>query len=198
MKFPKYIEPDFSKEPFISAPDVTTEKAGGNYLPVNFYATTIYPEYFKINGEWKMIKESRMDGVTVIKNGEPIVAEPRKVQEGDEVVINCGLDGEPRMSECEIKGYPYKIWAYAYMENGEINAVVKPINTLSTQYMTFDFFGDTVKIQIKGTPSFPEFILKNATSPDFIKKNKAIKAIVTKAVGALVSTTERPMKFKAK
>lgn len=119
-------------------------------------------------------------------------------EEGDEVVINCGLDGEPRMSECQIKGYPYKIWAYAYTENGKINAVVKPINTLSTQYITFDFSGDTVKIQIKGTPSFPEFILKNATSPNFIKKHKPIKFIVTKAVNLLVSTTERPMKFKVK
>lgn len=119
-------------------------------------------------------------------------------EEGDEVVINCGLDGEPRMSECEIKGYPYKIWAYAYTKNGKINAVVKPINTLSTQYMTFDFSGDTVKIQIKGTPSFPEFILKNALSPKFIKNHKPIKFIVTKAVNLLLSTTERPMKFKTK
>ncbi len=118
-------------------------------------------------------------------------------EEGDEVVINCGLDGEPRMSQCQIKGYPYKIWGYAYTENGKIKAVVKPINTLSTQYMTFDFSDDTVKIQIKGTPSFPEFILKNALSPDFIKKNKPIKFIVTKAVNLLVSTTEKTMKFKA-
>ncbi len=119
-------------------------------------------------------------------------------EEGDEVVINCGLDGQPRMSACEIKGYPYKIWAYAYIENGKINAVVKPINTLSTQYMNFVFWGDTVRIQIKGTPSFPEFILKNALSPDFIKNNKPIKFIVTKAVNLLVSTTEKTMKFKAK
>ena len=119
-------------------------------------------------------------------------------EEGDEVIINCGLDGEPRMSQCEIKGHPYKIWAYAYSENGKINAVVKPINTLSTQYMTFDFSGNTVKIQIKGTPSFPEFILKNALSPDFIKKHKPIKLIVTKAVNLLLSTTERPMKFKVR
>ncbi len=119
-------------------------------------------------------------------------------EEGDKVEINCGLDGEPRMSECQIKGYPYKIWAYAYTENGKLNAVVKPLNTLSTQYMTFDFSGNTVKIQIKGTPSFPEFILKNALSPDFIKNNKVIKTIVTKAVNLLLSTTERPMKFKAK
>ncbi len=119
-------------------------------------------------------------------------------EEEDQVIINCGLDGEPRISECQIKGYPYKIWAFAYSENGKINAVVKPINTLSTQYMTFDFSGNTVKIQIKGTPSFPEFILKNALSPDFIKNNKVMKAIVTKAVNLLLSTTERPMKFKAR
>ena len=93
MKFPKYIEPDFTKEPFVSAPDVKTEKAGKNYLPINFYATTIYPEYFKINGEWKMIKESRMDSVIVIKNGEPIVTEPRRVKEGDEVVVGRHDDG---------------------------------------------------------------------------------------------------------
>lgn len=119
-------------------------------------------------------------------------------EEGDEVVIDCGLDGKPRMSECSIKGYPYKIWAFAYTENGKINAVVKPINTLSTQYITFDFAGNAVKIQIKGTPSFPQFILKNATSPSFVKNNKVIKAVVTKAVGVLVSTTEMPMKFKSK
>ncbi len=117
---------------------------------------------------------------------------------GDEVIINCGLDGEPRMSECQIKGYPYKIWAYAYTENGKINAVVKPINTLSTQYMTFGFSGDTVKIQMKGTPSFPQFILKNALSPDIIKKHKPIKFIVTKIMNVLLETTERPMKFKSK
>ena len=119
-------------------------------------------------------------------------------EEGDVVIINCGLDGYPRMSECQIKGYFYKIWAYAYTEKGKIKAVVKPINTLSTQYMVFDFGSNTVKIQITGTPSFPEFILKNATSPDFVKKHKLIKFIVTKAVKLLVSTTEKPMKFKCK
>lgn len=119
-------------------------------------------------------------------------------EEGDEVTINCGLDGEPRLSECEIKGYPYKIWAYAYSENGKIKAVVKPLNTLSTQYMTLELLGDAVKIQMKCTPSFTEFILKNALSPDFVKNHKPIKAVVAKAVKLLLSTTERPMKFKAK
>lgn len=36
----KYTPPKFDREPFISFPDVTTEKAGDGYIPENFYATT--------------------------------------------------------------------------------------------------------------------------------------------------------------
>lgn len=118
-------------------------------------------------------------------------------EEEDEVIINCGLDGEPKMSECEIKGYPYRIWGYAFAEKGKIKAVVKPLNTLATQYITFDFSDDWVKIKFKSTPSFPEFILKNATSPDFIKNHKPIKFIVTKVMNIILSTTEMPVKFKS-
>ena len=93
MKFPKFITPDFSKEPFCSAPDVTTEPAGDGYLPEQFYATTIYPEYFKIDGQWKMLRQSRMDCVVVIRNGEPVVTEPRRVQSGEQVVVGRCDDG---------------------------------------------------------------------------------------------------------
>ena len=40
-------------------------------------------------------------------------------EEEDEITINCGLDGNPRVTENKIKGYPYKIWAYAYCEGGK-------------------------------------------------------------------------------
>ena len=93
MQFPQFIEPDFTKEPFLSAPDVTTEPAGDGFLPEQFYATTIYPEYFKINGEWKMLRQSRMDSVVVIRDGEPIVTEPRRVHKGDPVVVGRTDDG---------------------------------------------------------------------------------------------------------
>ena len=93
MQFPKFIEPDFTKEPFLSAPDVTTEPAGDGYLPEQFYATTIYPEYFKIGGKWKMLRQSRMDSVVVIRDGEPTVTEPRRVQKGDQVVVGRTDDG---------------------------------------------------------------------------------------------------------
>ena len=93
MQFPAFVNPDFSKEPFRSAPDVRTEPAGDGFLPENFYATTIYPEFFKIGGEWKMLHQSRMDSVVVIRDGEPVVTEPRRVRAGDQVVVGRVDDG---------------------------------------------------------------------------------------------------------
>lgn len=119
-------------------------------------------------------------------------------EEEDEVVINCGLDGNPRFSECSIKGYPYKVWAYAYMKSSVLNAVVKPINTLSTQYMTFEFSGNTVKIAMKCTPSFNEFIKGNAEQSSFFRNSGFLKPIVAKGLDLFLKTTEMPMKFKAK
>lgn len=119
-------------------------------------------------------------------------------EEEDEVVINCGLDRNPRMSECSIKGYPYKIWAYAFMKDGVLNAVVKPINTLATQFMTFEFSGDTVKISMRSNPSFPEFIKKNAGQSSFVRNSGAFKPIIIKSVDAFLKTSEMPMTFKTK
>lgn len=119
-------------------------------------------------------------------------------EEEDEVIINCGLDGEPRFSSCSIKGYPYKIWAYAFMENGKLNAVIKPLNTLSTQRVTFDFSKDKVKLSFKGTPSFIDFIMKNADKSSFIKKSGAAKPMLMKTVLKALEATERPMTFKSK
>ena len=93
MIFPQFKSPDFNIEPFLSAPDVKTEPAGEGFLPEQFYATTIYPEYFKINGEWKMIHQSRMDCTVVIKDGNPVVTEPRLVKAGDRVVVGRKDDG---------------------------------------------------------------------------------------------------------
>lgn len=119
-------------------------------------------------------------------------------EEDDEVTVNCGLDGTPRLSECSIKGYRYKIWAYAYTESGNLRAVIKPINTLTTQHFTFSFSGDTVKLQIKGTPSFTEFICKNVNESSFVRNSGKLRPIILKGLTAILATTEMPLKFKAK
>lgn len=119
-------------------------------------------------------------------------------EEDDEVIINCGLDGVPRMSECTIKGYSYKIWAYAFMKDSRLNAVVKPINTLSTQHITFDFKENEVKLSFKGSPSFVDFIMKNADQADIVKNSGKLKPILMKIVRKALGTTEMPMIFRVK
>mgnify|MGYP003290490572 CR=1 FL=1 len=114
-------------------------------------------------------------------------------EEDDEIVIKSGLDGVPRFSESSIKGYPYKVWSYTYCEKGKLQMVVKPLNTLATQYITLDFNKNVVNLQIKGTPSFTEFIMKNAGTVPIFKK-----APFSSVLKWLLSLTERPMKFKTK
>ena len=122
----------------------------------------------------------------------------RWFEEDDEVIINCGLDGAPRMSKCRIKGYYFKIWAYAFMKNGVLNAVVKPINTLATNRMTFEFADDCVKIAVKSTPDFKEFIVKNARQSSFYRKSSEVLPFISKGLDFALSTIEMPMKFKVK
>ena len=139
--------------------------------------------------------ESNLNGVSFEKEKDALKISWHE-DEAD-ITINCGLDGEPRLSECSIKGYPYKLWAYAYGKADKLNVVVKPLNTLSTQYITIDFYEDKLKMQFKSTPDFVGFIVKNAVSSDFIKKNPFMKSIVVALVSGIVSFLERPVKFKA-
>jgi hypothetical protein len=93
LQFPEYVVPDFSREPFLSAPDASFAPAGEGYLPERFYATTIYPEYFKIGGRWRLLRRSRMDCAVVLRGGEPVAVEPRLVKPGEPVAVGRVDDG---------------------------------------------------------------------------------------------------------
>ncbi|AKA72000.1 hypothetical protein [Clostridium scatologenes] len=98
FKLPKYQSPDFEKEPFVSAPNVTFEKVTlEGVAPFNYHATSIYPEYFKINGKWILASESRMDCVVVLNDDETLeVKEFRNLHIGDNVILGrteCSEDG---------------------------------------------------------------------------------------------------------
>lgn len=116
----------------------------------------------------------------------------------DAVTVNCGLDGNPRMSECSLKGYRYKIWAYAYCENGIVYAVVKPLNTLATQRIKIELSDNVLKMQFKDTPSFSEFILHNAGQSSFVSNSGKLRPFIDKTVKTFMKTIENPVKFKAK
>lgn len=84
----KFAEPSFSEDFLVSAPNVKLESAPKDgVVPNNYHATSIFPEYFKIDGKWHLAEESRMDCVAIWKNGKISVVEFRNIKAGDLVVI---------------------------------------------------------------------------------------------------------------
>ena len=92
---PDYREPDFNAEEFSRYPNVTVQVvAMQGVAPAHFHATTIFPEYFKIQGQWLLLGKSRMDCVVVLGEQERLEAkEIRRLQVGDRVVIGRTEDG---------------------------------------------------------------------------------------------------------
>lgn len=93
----KYIEPDFTQQIFVDAPDAVLAEAPKDMAaPDGFHATSIFPEYFKINGQWMLPKDSRMDCVAIYEDGEMYVREFRNIKKGDKIVLGrteCCEDG---------------------------------------------------------------------------------------------------------
>jgi lysine-ketoglutarate reductase/saccharopine dehydrogenase-like protein (TIGR00300 family) len=97
FELPQYEPPDFSDSRFLKTPVVRFAKAPKNGIaPESYHATTIYPEYFQIQkGEWRLLKESRMDSVVVCeKDGTLTVKEFRNLRAGDRVACGRGENGE--------------------------------------------------------------------------------------------------------
>ena len=98
FSLPVYEAPDFTQKQFVSAPDVSTALVQiDGIAPEQFHGTSMFPEYFKINGEWKLPEESRMDCCVVIRDdGRLDVVEMRNLKIGDRVILgrsdNC-IDG---------------------------------------------------------------------------------------------------------
>ena len=93
---PAYQAPDFTLPMFTSAPEVKIalcEKDG--VAPDDFHATSIFPEFFKINGAWVLAEESRMDSVVVLRgDGALDVVEPRYLKQDDRVLLGRSENGE--------------------------------------------------------------------------------------------------------
>ena len=84
-----YEAPDFSKPRFVSAPEARLVPCPADFVaPEGYHAMSIFPEYFKVNGEWRLAAESRMDCVPVWKDGAVQVVEFRHLKCGD--LVFCG------------------------------------------------------------------------------------------------------------
>ena len=93
---PEYTPPDFNRLGLAHAPLVRTAAAPRDgVLPGNYHATSNHPEYVHLgDGNWVLARESRMDSVIVLRGREPEVVEPRRVQQGDPVVLGRTENGE--------------------------------------------------------------------------------------------------------
>ncbi|MEG2570696.1 MAG: hypothetical protein RSA70_04600, partial [Clostridia bacterium] len=108
FSLPKYTAVDFSSDIFKNAPNATLIPAPRDgAAPDDYHATTIFPEYFKIEGEWHLAEESRMDSVAVWNGERILVAEFRALKEGDLIVCgrtedgSCGIFVHTNGFECE-------------------------------------------------------------------------------------------------
>ena len=89
-----YYAPDFSQPGLAQAPDAVLEPAPGDGIaPKTYHALSIFPEYFKINGQWLLAEESRMDCVAIYKGGKIRIVEFRNLKQGDLVVTGRTEDG---------------------------------------------------------------------------------------------------------
>lgn len=94
--FPAYHHPDFDQPSLKNAPDArweTVEKDG--VAPEEFHSTSMYPEYFKINGRWTLAEESRMDSCVVLEDdGHLSVVESRNLKKGQRVILGRTEHGQ--------------------------------------------------------------------------------------------------------
>ncbi len=89
---PDFSEPRFAEAPVVMFAPVTHPGAA----PENYHATSIYPEYFHMEqGEWRLLKGSRMDCVVVRReDGDLAVELFRHLKPGELVALGRRENGE--------------------------------------------------------------------------------------------------------
>ncbi len=94
FKLQEYIEPDFENDLFVNAPDAEFVGAPKDMAaPDNFHATSIFPEYFKVNGEWLCggISHGLPSG---LGRWEDSCSGVSQLKKGDLVAVGRSEDGE--------------------------------------------------------------------------------------------------------
>jgi len=95
FSMPTYVPPTFTDPALVSAPNAAlgvVEQDG--VAPRGYHSTSMYPEYFKVDGAWYLAEESRMDSSVVLRpTGRLDVVENRNLRAGDQVILGRSEDG---------------------------------------------------------------------------------------------------------
>lgn len=139
----KYYPPDFTDEKLKKAPDckfIACEKDG--VLPDNYHSTSIFPEYYKVKGEWLLAKESRMDCQAILKDNEIIIIEMRKIKKGDLVAV-----GRTERGEDGILVYPFGFREEGKTENNDLFAFRQNSSRETSHSKSYDDLYATLKYE---------------------------------------------------
>ncbi len=91
---PVYHAPEFDQARFQNAPNATFAPAPRDGVaPEGYHATSIFPEYFKVDGRWLLVEDSRMDCVAALRDGKMEAVEFRNLKAGEPVVVGRTEDG---------------------------------------------------------------------------------------------------------
>ena len=91
----EYLAPNFNDPMFSACPNACFVAAPSDFVaPENYHATTVFPEYFKVDGKWLLVEDSRMDATVVYKDGRLFATEFRHLKKGDLVCIGRTENGE--------------------------------------------------------------------------------------------------------
>jgi len=93
---PIYREPDFRHPSLAGAPAARTAAAPADGVaPDGYHATSNHPEYVRLaDGRWRLAPESRMDSVLLLEGDAIEVVEPRRLRQGQAVVVGRTENGE--------------------------------------------------------------------------------------------------------
>jgi len=87
--------PDLTKPELKAAPDARFAPAPSDgVFPDNFFSSTNLPTYVKVKGQWKTIREPRMDaGLLLDDAGDIWAREGRRIEKGQLVAMGTAEDG---------------------------------------------------------------------------------------------------------
>lgn len=114
FSMPVYREPDFDQPFYRQAPDVVwavCEQEG--VAPAGFHSTSMHPEYFKVDGQWRLPHDSSMDDVVrFTAAGELEVVSYRNLHVGDRVALGRSEHGDEGIL----------VWSRGFEEDVEVSA----------------------------------------------------------------------------
>lgn len=95
FSIPTYVAPDFSLPELMSAPNAKLAAVDiEGVAPRGYHSTSMFPEYVKVEGQWRLAEESRMDSSIVVRqDGTLAVVENRNLHVDDRVVLGRSEDG---------------------------------------------------------------------------------------------------------